>query len=94
MNLVRVAFKEEADNEGGAIGGAIGGVIGGAIDLTDRQKEVLELIEEENTISYKALAEKLGINESAVGKHIEVLKEKKVIERVGGTRGYWRIKKK
>lgn len=83
----------EVGDSGGAIGGVIGGAIGGAIDLTDRQREVLELIEEENTISYKALAEKLAINESAVGKHIEVLKEKKVIERVGGTRGYWRIKK-
>jgi ATP-dependent DNA helicase RecG len=87
-------FKEEVDTGGGAIGGAIGGVIGGAIELPDRQKEVLEIIAADNGISYKAIAERLGINESAVGKHIEALKEKKVIERVGGTRGYWRIKKK
>ena len=89
---IHTEFKKTVKNESGAIGGVIGGVIGGAIELTDRQSEVLRLIEEDNNISYKAIALKLGINESAVGKHIDALKEKKVIERVGGTRGFWRIK--
>ena len=81
---------------GGAIGGAISGSIGDSMggpinDLTDRQKEILELIIENNKISYRAIAQKVGINASAVLKHLNTLKEKGIIARVGGTRGYWKI---
>lgn len=68
------------------------GVIGGAIDeLTDRQREVLELIKENNRISYREVAGKLQINYSASQAHFDTLKEKKIIVREGGTRGYWKI---
>jgi len=81
--------------DSGAIGGAIGGVIGGVInDLTNRQKEILNLIIDNNKISYKAIAGKLSINESAVTKHMNTLKEKGIIKRIGKTRGYWVVTKK
>ena len=84
------------DKKGGSIGGSIGSAIGGAIGgqieyLTDRQKEVLNLIIENNKISYRAIAKKIGINASAVLKHLDTLKEKRIITRIGGTRGYWKI---
>ena len=87
-----------SDEKGGATGGAIdtekGGAIGGAIQkLTDRQTAVLQVINSDNKISYRAIAEKMNINESAVLKHVEILKEKGYIERIGGTRGSWKIKK-
>lgn len=44
--------------------------------LTNRQQEVLAIIVENPLISRKQLAEKLGINESAVPKHTEKLKKK------------------
>lgn len=65
---------------------------GGAIELTDRQNEVLDLIKENDRIGYREVAEKLGINNSAAQSHFDALKEKKAIERAGGTRGFWRIK--
>lgn len=66
--------------------------VGGAIDeLTDRQQEVLELIRENNRISYREVAEKLQINHSASQAHFNVLKEKNIIVRESGTRGYWKI---
>ena len=34
----------------------------------------------------------MNINESAVLKHLAILKNSGVIERIGGTRGYWKIK--
>ena len=37
------------------------------------------------------MAQILDIADSAVKKHLNKLKEMGVIERVGGTRGYWRI---
>lgn len=81
------------EKEGGPMGGAIGGAIGGVIDLTERQSEIVELIKSNNKISYRAIAEALCVNDSAVDKHIKILKEKGVLQRVGGTRGYWEILK-
>jgi len=75
---------------GGAIGGAIGGAMGGAI-LTERQQEVLNLIVKNNSISYREIAKYLNINQSAILKHMETLKRLGIIERVGGTRGFWKI---
>ena len=99
-NFVEICFpfaegyeKEQGKNESNSIGGSISGSIGGSIDeLTDRQQEIMKLILQNNKISYRSIADKIGIHESAVGKHIETLKTKKIIERVGGTRGYWIVK--
>ena len=81
----------EEDNTGTPIGGVIGGVMGGAIELTQRQKEVLSIIKTNPKVSYKALADMLSINQSAVSKHLNVLKKKGVLQRIGGTRGHWEI---
>ena len=37
------------------------------------------------------MSEKLGINNSAVQGHLNKLREKGIIVRIGGTRGYWKI---
>lgn len=99
-------YRPVIESESGAIGGAIGGAIddssgaiedlGGAIDvnqLTERQQEILVLIRANPKVSYRSLAEQLGINQSALQKHLNHLKDAGWIERVGGTRGYWMIKK-
>jgi ATP-dependent DNA helicase RecG len=67
------------------------GQAGGQADLTPRQKEVLTLIKLNPRISRKEIAEKLNINESAVQKHTDTLKKKKIIEREGETSGRWII---
>ena len=67
------------------------GAIGGAIKLTDRQQEILSMIEQNNKIAYREVADKLGINNSAVQSHFNTLKEKGVLKRIGGTRGHWEI---
>jgi len=68
-----------------------GGAIGGAIELTDRQREILGLIKSDRKISYRAIASTLGINESAVQKQLDILKGKGVLKRMGGTRGHWEV---
>lgn len=83
-NFTRMIFEK-------LIGGQIGGRIGGSIQLTDRQKDVLNLIRQNNKISRKALSEALDIAESAVQKHLESLKEKGAIKREGGSRGWWEV---
>ena len=65
---------------------------GQKVSLTTRQAEVLHLIQDKPDITRKEMADSLEINESAIQKHIEKLKEKGVIERTGGDRGgYWKI---
>ena len=79
-----------------SLSGSIGGSIGSSIQetmLTERQKKILDLIQHNPKVSYRSMAEQLGINESAVKKHLNHLKDAGWLERVGGTRGYWAIKK-
>lgn len=78
------------DAAGGQAGGQVGGQIGGQI--TESQRSVLLLIQNKPQISRQELAKALQINPSAVQKHIENLKAQGVIERIGGTRGYWQVK--
>jgi len=86
------AIDDKGGIIGGIIGGTIGGIIGGIIEgLTDRQREVLEVVLEDPTISISAISKRLNINRSAVQAHFDALKEKGIITRVGGTRGYWKI---
>ncbi|MBO4546177.1 MAG: winged helix-turn-helix transcriptional regulator, partial [Treponema sp.] len=54
-----------------------------------------DLIKSNPQISRKQLCDELGINPSAVQKHIEKLKEQDAIRRVGGAKGgHWEIIKK
>ena len=68
-----------------------GQVVETTLDLTDKQKLVFDYIIDNPNISRKQLSEKLGINESAVQKHIESLKKRGVIKREGKTSGLWKI---
>ena len=70
-----------------------GGSMGGSMELTLRQEEIIKIIINNNKIGYRTLAEKLNINDSAVKKHLNNLKDKGILERVGGTRGYWKVLK-
>ncbi len=72
-------------------GGAIGGAMGGAIELTDGQKIIVSLLQTHPKMSYRKMASELGLGESSVLKHVEMLKKKGVLERVGGTRGHWNV---
>ena len=60
--------------------------------ISDRQSEILELIRENPSITRTELAGKLNINESAVQKHILMMKKMSLIERKGGKKaGRWII---
>ena len=63
-----------------------------SIKLTNRQKDVLDFIIKDHSISRRILSEKMGINESAVQKHIEALKKKQVLDRDSATTGNWIVK--
>jgi ATP-dependent DNA helicase RecG len=61
--------------------------------LTSRETKVLLLIKKDNSVSRRIIAQNLGISTATVARDIESLKNKSIIERVGGDRsGYWKIK--
>jgi len=62
----------------------------GGQKLSTKQIVVRDLIKQDPYISRKALSETLGIHESAVQKHIDALKAKEVIKRIGPDKGgHW-----
>ena len=83
----------ETVEKGGQKGGQKSGQKSGQkLSLTTRQADVMHLILDKPDITRKEMAGSLGINESAIQKHVEKLKEKGVIERIGGDRGgYWKV---
>ncbi|MEA5071453.1 MAG: putative DNA binding domain-containing protein [Petrimonas sp.] len=61
--------------------------------LTSREAEIVLLIKNDNSISRKRIAQKLSIGTTTVYRYIESLKDKGIIERIGGNKGgYWKIK--
>lgn len=72
-----------------------GGQIGGQkkrAELTKKQELVLNQIENKQGISRRELARILQINPSAVQKHIQGLKEKGYIRRIGPDKGgHWEV---
>jgi len=63
-------------------------------EISEKQKEIIEILLKDPRISRQELSLKLKINRSAVQKHIEKLKKKGILERVGPDKGgYWKINK-
>ncbi|SFB88320.1 Winged helix-turn-helix DNA-binding [Marinospirillum celere] len=95
-DFIDIEFHRTEVVESGVMGGSVGGAIGGEVvvqsELTERQQAVLQLIIENPRKSHREIAEALNINASAVQKHLDKLKEAGAIERIGGTRGYWKVK--
>jgi ATP-dependent DNA helicase RecG len=60
--------------------------------LTKKQQQILEIIQDNPKMSRLELSKDLGINPSAVQKHIEKLKEKGLLRRIGPDKGgYWEV---
>ena len=53
----------------------------------------MSLIENDAKLSKRKLAKLLNINVSAAQAHIEILKEKGLIKRIGGKMGSWKVSK-
>lgn len=61
--------------------------------LTLRETKILFLIKKDNFVSRKIIAQNLGISTATVARDIDSLKNKGIIEQIGGDRGgYWKIK--
>jgi len=79
------------DNSGGTISGTIGGTMSIKEELSKRQQEILSIINKDSKTSVRKISKLLNINVSAVQKHLNTMKNKGVIKRIGSTRGHWKV---
>lgn len=60
--------------------------------VTEKENEVLQLIQIDPGYTYTTMAEKLSISRKTVSVRIKSLKDKGIIRRIGSdTNGYWEI---
>ena len=71
------------------VGNKVGSRVGN--DLTSNQKSILKAMQENPKISAAKLSEVVGISKRKIEENIAKLKKMGVLERVGGTRGYWEV---
>ena len=61
--------------------------------LTDIQKQILDILSENNQCSAKIMAEQIGVSSRSIENNIKKLKEYGILERYGSPKnGYWEIK--
>lgn len=78
------SILEAIDTVGNKVGNKVG-------NLTDNQQMILKQIKLNNKISASKLSDTVGISKRKIEENLAKLKEQGVLERVGGTRGYWEI---
>ena len=60
--------------------------------LPPKQQAVLAMIKAEPTLSYREVAQRLGVNDSTAQEYFNALKKKGVIKRIGPAKGgYWEV---
>lgn len=60
-------------------------------NLTDNQKLIIEQIKLNNKISAAKLSDLVNISKRKVEENLSKLKEQNILQRVGGTRGHWKV---
>lgn len=91
-NLQKQIAEYKASMETDEAKGGQKTIAGGQKKWSETALRILDLLKQNPKISRKELCEELKINPSAVQKHIEKLKEAKMIERMGGAKGgEWRL---
>lgn len=69
----------------------ITGTMNGTITLSHWDRKLLDLIQSDKKISVGKMSKALQLSTSTVQNHLDKLKEKGLLKRIGGTRGYWEI---
>jgi Fic family protein len=72
------------------VGNKVGNKVG---NLTQNQIMIVELMKTDSKISAKKLSNEIGISIRKIEENIAKLKKLNIINRVGGTRGYWEVKR-
>ena len=87
---VTIPFNEDVM---AAVGNPVGNLVGNPVGNSKLENFVISKVLENNKISANAISKQLGISQRSVERAFASLKEKGIIEREGGTRGIWVVKK-
>lgn len=71
------------------VGNEVGSRVG---NLTDNQQRIIDSMKADAKVSAVALSKTVGISKRKVEENVAKLKKLGLVERVGGTRGYWEVK--
>ena len=71
----------------------VGNIVGNKVGnlLSENQKKILALMKENPKISAQMLSEHVGISKRKIEENIAKLKKMGLLQRTGGTRGYWEV---
>ncbi len=75
---------EAIDTVGNRVGSKVG-------NLTDNQQVIIKQIQLNDKISASKLSDIVGISKRKIEENLSKLKEQGILERIGGTRGYWKL---
>ncbi len=94
--FIRIVFPVNPEamsimNKTNVINGTITGTMTGTILLNHWERKLLDLIQSDEKISVRKMSKALQLSTSTVQNHLIKLKEKGLLKRIGGTRGYWEI---
>jgi len=71
------------------VGNEVGSRVG---NLSDNQQKIIEIMKTNAKVSASKLSEEVGISKRKIEENIAKLKKMGIVERVGGTRGYWEVR--
>jgi Fic family protein len=75
------------------VGNEVGSKVGNKIaNLTENQQTIINSMQSNPKVSATLLAEIVGISKRKVEENMAKLKKMGLVERVGGTRGYWEVR--
>lgn len=84
--MIRFIAPEDRIVRGPAQNGTVNGTV------TEKERQILELLFEDPAFTYQDMAERLNIGRIAVYGRMKKLKEKGILERVGSDKiGYWKL---
>ena len=62
------------------------------LNLSELDKQILKLVIENPTMTMQQIADAVGIHRKTVSRHVQVMEEQKMIERIGSRKkGTWRV---
>ena len=74
------------------VGNEVGSKVGNKLpNITDNQQIIINSMKINPKVSATKLSEIVGISKRKIEENIAKLKKMGLIERVGGTRGYWEV---
>ena len=93
IEFMLARILEAIEKVGNEVGSIVGNEYGNTFaNLTENQQAIISSMKANAKVSAAMLAEIVGISKRKVEENVAKLKKMGLVERVGGTRGYWEVR--